>query len=204
MTTKKLDLIKIIREDVEDYHQEFFNYEFYEDCYIPHYWQNPFVKFFGSEGLAGEDDFHNASLDYFEPSSGQPSTVNFETYPKYISDRKVITEDNYVESRILEHRILDIDCWQNEEPCWLYKKYPNILRTNPEEIMLKLKDLAFIPKDQWPDEVLENYNDRLEESKVIYAKYCTDYKVKEDEFNFFDMVKSWYLTDNTMFTRNEK
>ena len=42
------------------------------------------------------------------------------------------------------------------------------------------------------------------ESKVIYAKYCTDYKVKEDEYNFFDMVKSWYLTDNTMFTRNEK
>ena len=109
MTTIETETAQLIKkQDLEEYHQGYFNNEFYEDCYIPHYWQNPFVKFFDSEGLAGQDDFHNASLDYFEPNNGQPTTVNFETYPKYISDKKVITEDNYVESRILEHRILDI------------------------------------------------------------------------------------------------
>ena len=68
----------------------------------------------------------------------------------------------------------------NFENSWIRKKYPDILESDPDQIMLKLKDLAFIPKDEWPDEVLENYNNRLEESKIIHAKYCTNYKVKEE------------------------
>ena len=185
MTTKKFDLEKFTREDVEDFHQEFFNNEFYEDCYLPHYWQNPFVNFLHSHGKAGTFDYFDAAVEYFEPKTGKNITIWFET----------ATNGEFV------NFISEIDDFENS---WIGKNYPDIFESNPDEIMLKLKELAFIPKDQWPEEVLENYNDRLKESKIIHAKYCTGLKVKEDEYDFFDMVKSWYLTDNTMFTRNEK
>ena len=86
----------------------------------------------------------------------------------------------------------------------MWKEYSEILETYDYffhyEPRLILKDFSFIPKVEGPDEVLENYKNRLEESKIIHAKYCTNYKVKEDEYNLFDMVKSWYLPDYTMCT----
>ena len=185
MTTKESDTAQLIKKDLEEYHQGYFNNEFYEDCFIPHYWQNPFVNFLHSHGKAGTFDYFDAAVEYFEPKTGDSVLIWFET----------ATDGSYV------NFISEIDNFENS---WIRKKYPDILESDPDQIMLKLKDLAFIPKDEWPDEVLENYNNRLEESKIIHAKYCTNYKVKEDEYNFFDMVKSWYLTDNTMFTRNEK
>ena len=186
MTTIETETAQLIKkQDLEEYHQGYFNNEFYEDCFIPHYWQNPFVNFLHSHGKAGTFDYFDAAVEYFEPKTGKNITIWFET----------ATNGEFV------NFISEIDDFENS---WIGKNYPDIFESNPDEIMLKLKELAFIPKDQWPKEVLENYNDRLKESKIIHAKYCTGLKVKEDEYDFFDMVKSWYLTDNTMFTRNEK
>ena len=67
MTTKKFDLETYKLEDAQDWHQAYYNNEFYEDCFIPYYWLNPWVNFHHSEGKAGQDDFSYAELEYFEP-----------------------------------------------------------------------------------------------------------------------------------------
>ena len=36
MTTKESDTAQLIKKDLEEYHQGYFNNEFYEDCFIPH------------------------------------------------------------------------------------------------------------------------------------------------------------------------
>ena len=75
--TETSQLIK--KQDLEEYHQGYFNNEFYEDCYIPHYWQNPFVNFLHSHGKAGTFDYFDAAVEYFEPKTGKNITIWFET-----------------------------------------------------------------------------------------------------------------------------
>ena len=193
MTTKKFNLEQYKLEDAQDWHKAYFNNEFYEDCFLPYYWKNPFVNFYHASGKAGSDDFCYAELEYIEPHHGGSTYISFETYADNLEGKKITNEDEYHDAVDLKHRILDIDCYNwRENPCWLTKNYPKILDTNPEHIMDKLYELIKIPKNKWPKEVIFNSKERLKESYALRKKYNNENEIGIEEFNFFDMIKSFY------------
>ena len=199
MTTKKFDLEQFKLKDAQQWHQAYYNNEFYEDCFIPYYWLNPWVNFYHSEGDAGSEDFINAELSYYEPDTGESTTINFMTYADNLEGKKITTEDEYYDHTDLKHKIafIDTDCY-NQKTCWLTKKYPKIYETNPEHIMDKLQELTKIPKDKWPKQVIENSKDRLKQSYALRKKYKCANEIGIEQFNFFDMVKSFYAEGETV------
>ena len=65
--------------------------------------------------------------------------------------------------------------------------------------MEKFNEMIKIPANEWPKEVVENYKKRFEETKTIKEKYDSQNKITDQEYNFFDHVKSFYLHGQTMF-----
>jgi len=199
MTTKKFDYEQIMLKDAQDWHQAYYNNEFYEDCFIPYYWLNPWVNFHHSQGKAGQEDFSYAELEYFEPDYGSSTYILFETYADNLEGKKITNLDDYHDAVDLKHRIYDVDsCNWELNPCWLLKNFPKIYESNPEHIMHKLQELTKIPKDKWPKEVIENSKDRLKESYALRKKYNSANEIGIEQFNFFDMVKSFYAEGETV------
>ena len=205
MTIKKFNYEQIMLKDAQDWHQQYFNNEFYEDYFLPYYWENPWVTYNPSEGEAGTDEFYYAQLEYPEPKTGYPTTINFRTFADDLKGKIITSEDDYYEERVLKHEIDYIDCYfWVKDPCWLTKNFADVEYSDPDLIMEKLQGLIKIPKKDWPEEVFTNCKERLEESKEINAKYHGDDKVKREDFYFFDMVKSFYTNGETMYKEYEK
>ena len=94
MTTKKFDYEQIMLKDAQDWHQQYFNNEFYEDYFLPYYWENPWVTYNPSEGKAGTDEFYYAQLEYPEPKTGYPTTINFRTFADDLKGKIITSEDS--------------------------------------------------------------------------------------------------------------
>ena len=205
MTTKKFDFEQIMLKDAQDWHQQYFNNEFYEDYFLPYYWENPWVTYNPYEGEAGTDEVYYAQLEYPEPKTGYPTTINFRTFADDLKGKIITSEDDYYEERVLKHEIDYIDCYfWVQNPCWLTKNFSDVEYSDPDLIMEKLQGLIKIQKKDWPKEVFANCKERLEESREINAKYHGEDKVKKEDFYFFDMVKSFYTNGKTMYKEYEK
>ena len=201
------DLEKASDEDCNDSHIAYFDNEFYEDCFIPHYWKNPFIKnFYPSEGRPEDEEFCYASLEFYEPVTGDICYVNFISYADNFRENVVINGEHWPHYWDNHHVIGEV--YTDGDKCWLREKYPNILETDPEDLMEKLSELEKIPECEWPLQVFKNYQDKLSEAKEIQGRYDTrlpeyDKEKAYNEYNFFDHVKSFYLNGETMFDKRQ-
>ena len=187
-------------EDCRHSHINYFDNEFYEDCIIPHYWKNPFFKcFYQSEGKVDDEDFCYAALEFYEPVTGDICYVNFISYADNFRENVVIDDEEWPYDWDNNHVIGEV--YTDGDKCWLREKYPDILDIDPEDLMEKLSELIKIPQIEWPLQVFKNYQEKLDEAKEIKEKYNDESKVNVEEFNFFDMIKSAYLDDSTMFDK---
>ena len=125
-------------------------------------------------------------------------------YYNHDKNKKVELEEDFFEQETnfaydweISHEISEN--WYAEERNWLREKYPNLVYTSPDNIMEKFNEMTKIPPNEWPKKVVENYKKRFEETKTIKEKYDSQNKINDQEYNFFDHVKSFYLHGETMF-----
>jgi hypothetical protein len=116
-------------------------------------------------------------------------------------DDMTIQKSNFAYDWNIDHYIAEN--WYFEERNWFDENYPNLIDSDPDEIMEKFNEMIKIPANEWPKEVVENYKKRFEETKTIKEKYDSQNKITDQEYNFFDHVKSFYLHGETMFDKRQ-